>query len=216
MRRSRGCHATVLVSNVKGMISLKIICVTGTIGSGKSAVSHILGKIGLTVIDADIISREIVQKGQIALEELVKHFGLGILDSEGSLDRGKLADIAFKDQKEVEVLSNITHKYIRQRIVERIEALKKSVNPEYIIIDAAIPFDNWLRSLVDEIWVVTAELNTRINRIMLRSGLTYQKTIDRINSQKSDEDYYLIADKLILNDGTIENLEEQVLKLFER
>ena len=201
----------------KGMIvGLKVICVTGGIGSGKSAVSHILETLGAAVLDADAVSREIVQKGQKALVELIDYFGDEILDDEGNLDRKKLSDIVFLSNEKLEVLNSITHKYVRERLAESLEIIKNTTNTEMVIFEVVIPFYDWLRNIVDEIWVVTADLSIRINRVMKRNGFSYQQTLDRINSQKSEEDYLKIADKVILNNGTLEELERQVIELFER
>jgi len=198
------------------IVGLKVICVTGGIGSGKSAVSHILETLGAAVLDADAVSREIVQKGQKALVELIDYFGDEILDDEGNLDRKKLSDIVFLSNEKLAVLNSITHKYVRERLAESLEIIKNTTNTEMVIFEVVIPFYDWLRNIVDEIWVVTADLSIRINRVMKRNGFSYQQTLDRINSQKSEEDYLKIADKVILNNGTLEELERQVIELFER
>ncbi|MEN2773836.1 dephospho-CoA kinase [Acetivibrio clariflavus] len=190
---------------------MRIIGVTGGIGSGKSTVSKILASFGAQVIDADVLARQIVQKGQKALEEIVNYFGEAVLDSEGNLDRKKLSGIVFKDKKKLEALNSITHKYIAGKIIEEI---KKINEDETVVVDAPIPIEHGFIDVVDEIWAVIADKEVRIKRVMERSGLTYNEVEDRINSQLSDEFYLSISDRVIVNNGSVEELRLQVEKYF--
>lgn len=190
---------------------MRIIGVTGGIGSGKSTVSKILASLGAQVIDADVLARQIVQKGQKALEEIVNYFGEVVLDSEGNLDRKKLSGIVFKDKKKLEALNSITHKYIAGKIIEEIKKIKED---ETVVVDAPIPIEHGFIDVVDEIWTVIADKEVRIKRVMERSGLTYNEVEDRINSQLSDEFYLSISDRVIVNNGSIEELRLQVEKYF--
>ncbi|AEV69210.1 dephospho-CoA kinase [Acetivibrio clariflavus] len=190
---------------------MRIIGVTGGIGSGKSTVSKILASFGAQVIDADVLARQIVQKGQKALEEIVNYFGEAVLDSEGNLDRKKLSGIVFKDKKKLEALNRITHNYIAEKIIEEIKKIKED---ETVVVDAPIPIEHGFTDVVDEIWTVIADKEVRIKRVMERSGLTYNEVEDRINSQLSDEFYLSISDRVIVNNGSIEELRLQVEKYF--
>ncbi|HPU41404.1 dephospho-CoA kinase [Acetivibrio clariflavus] len=190
---------------------MRIIGVTGGIGSGKSTVSKILASFGAQVIDADVLARQIVQKGQKALEEIVNYFGEAVLDSEGNLDRKKLSGIVFKDKKKLEALNRITHNYIAEKIIEEIKKIKED---ETVVVDAPIPIEHGFIDVVDEIWTVIADKEVRIKRVMERSGLTYNEVEDRINSQLSDEFYLSISDRVIVNNGSIEELRLQVEKYF--
>ncbi|HOQ01134.1 MAG TPA: dephospho-CoA kinase [Acetivibrio clariflavus] len=190
---------------------MRIIGVTGGIGSGKSTVSKILASFGAQVIDADVLARQIVQKGQKALEEIVNYFGEAVLDSEGNLDRKKLSGIVFKDKKKLEALNRITHNYIAEKIIEEIKKIKED---ETVVVDAPIPIEHGFIDVVEEIWTVIADKEVRIKRVMERSGLTYNEVEDRINSQLSDEFYLSISDRVIVNNGSIEELRLQVEKYF--
>lgn len=190
---------------------MRIIGVTGGIGSGKSTVSKILASFGAQIIDADILARQIVEKGQKALEEIVSYFGETILDCEGNLDRKKLSGIVFKDKQKLEALNRITHKHVAERIIENIKKLKEN---EVAVVDAPIPIEHGFIDVVDEIWVVIADKEVRIKRVMDRSGLTYNEVEDRINSQLSDEYYKSISDKIIVNNGSIEELRRQVINYY--
>jgi dephospho-CoA kinase len=193
---------------------LKIIGVTGGIGSGKSTVSHILQDLGAKVIDADRIAREVTRKGEPALSELVEYFGTEILNSSGELSRKKLADMVFGNQEKVDKLNEITHHHILREINSIIERLKGQENTGIIVLDVPIPVKHGFLDIVDEVWTVTADKEVRIKRIMDRSKLTQQDAVNRINAQKSDEEYIRLADNVLYNNGSVEELEKTVAHLF--
>jgi len=190
---------------------MRIIGVTGGIGSGKSTVSKILASYGAKVIDADVLARQITEKGQKALKEIANCFGETILDSYGNLDRKELARIVFKDKQKLEELNRITHKYVAEKIIEMIKNLN---NNEIAVVDAPIPIEHGFIDVVDEIWAVVADKDVRIKRVMERSNMTYNEVEDRINSQLSDEFYKSISNIVIENNGSIEELEQQVRKYY--
>jgi dephospho-CoA kinase len=196
------------------MIFLKVIGVTGGIGSGKSAVARTLRDLGAVVIDADSIARAVTSKGGKAFEELVAYFGNGILDENGELNRKKLAELVFKDPVGRHALESITHKHIVSKIVDGVENIRNSGRAEIVVIDAPLPVEHGFVDLSDEVWVVTAEKDTRIKRAMERSGYTREEALDRIGSQMKDEEYLQAADEVLPNDGTMEELEKAVVKLF--
>ncbi|NLV35931.1 MAG: dephospho-CoA kinase [Clostridiaceae bacterium] len=193
---------------------MKIIGVTGGIGSGKSTVSRTLRDLGAAVIDADVLAKNITGTGGRAFNELVEYFGKDILDDDGELDRSKLASIAFGDKVKLHALNSITHKYIADKIHETVQALSDSDKWDIIVIDAPLPIEKGFMDLADEVWVVTAKRETRIKRVMDRSGFTYEAVSERIDSQLRDEEYLRIADEVVENNGTVEELEQAVVKLF--
>lgn len=198
------------------MGKVKIIGVTGPIGSGKSTVSGILhDEWKAKVIDADQIAREVVRKGEKALSEMVDYFGPEILDEKGELIRSKLAEMVFGNEEKVKVLNAITHKHIMERLLNRLEQAKSEAWPEgVIVVDVPLPVKHGFLDTVDEVWVVYADPETRIGRVMERSGLSRQEVIARMNSQMSDEEYLKLADKVILNNGSKEKLKEQIIRLM--
>ncbi|NLL05987.1 MAG: dephospho-CoA kinase [Clostridiaceae bacterium] len=190
---------------------MRKIGVTGGIGSGKSTVSKILASFGAQIIDADILAKQVVEKGQKALREIVECFGEEILDPDGNLDREKLSGIVFKDKQKLEVLNRITHAHIAKRIIEEIDSLN---NTEIAVVDAPIPIKHGFLDVVDEVWAVIADKEVRIKRVMERSGLTYNEVEDRIKSQLSDDYYKSISKVVIVNNGCVENLRRQVKKHY--
>jgi len=194
---------------------MRIIGITGPIGSGKSTLTAILHEYGAKVIDADKVAREVVRKGEKALDELVAHFGSDILDEYGELIRDRLADKVFGNNKRVKKLNEITHKHIVERIIRYVEQAKLDArNGDILVIDVPIPVEHGFLDIVDEVWVVYADMETRISRVMKRSNLSRQEVIDRINSQMSDEEYLKLANRIIYNDGSIEELRQEVLKML--
>ena len=193
---------------------MRIIGVTGAVGSGKSIVSKILNDLGAVIIDADIISRTVTAKGSEALNELVSYFGENILLQSGELNRKKLAGIAFNDKVKLHALNAITHKYIVRKIKSAIENIKASGKSEVIVVDAPIPLEHGFIDLVDEVWVVTADRDKRIDRIVDRNGYSLEEAEVRLNSQMKDEEYQKLADEILENNGAIEELEKAVVKLF--
>ena len=193
---------------------MKIIGVTGGIGSGKSTVSSTLRDLGAAVVDADVLARNVTAKGGKAFEELVGYFGSTIVAENGELDREKLAAEAFQDKVKLHALNAITHKYIADKIRDTVEFLKNAGKWDIIVIDAPIPLKKGFLDMADEVWVVVAERETRIRRVMSRSSLTYDAVADRISSQMRDDEYLKIANEVLYNDGTLEELEQTVVRLF--
>jgi len=196
------------------MVYVKVIGVTGGIGSGKSTVSRILKDLGAKIVDADKIARKIAVKGGKPLEDIVNFFGNEVLDSDGELNRKKLAEIVFNKSEKLEALNKITHGYIAEEIVKAVSYYRADNAADIIVIDAPIPIEHGFIDQSDEIWVVTANREIRISRIMERNGLSREDAEKRIDSQLSDEAYIRLADEVIVNEGSIEELENTVAKLF--
>lgn len=190
-----------------------VLGVTGGIGSGKSTVSRILEELGAVIIDADVISKQIVKPGERALAELTEAFGQDILDESGQLKRKLLAEIVFNDKKRLQILNSILHKYVAQRIKEDVkeQLLKKAC---VIVIDAPIPIQTGFLDLCDKVWTVSALMETRIERVMKRNGMTREGAVSRIKSQIPDEDYIKIANTVIYNDKDVNELKEEVKHQF--
>jgi dephospho-CoA kinase len=195
---------------------LKIIGLTGGIGSGKSTVSAILESLGAHIIDADLVSREVERKGRPAFNQIVQSFGSGILNSDGEIDRNILGDIVFNDSKKLETLNMITHKYIIEEIRKKLDVLKKGNKIGLAVLVAPIPVKHGFMDIVDKVWVVTAPLQTRIKRIALRDGSAYEKAMMRIDAQIGDKDYIDLADSIINNDNNYAYLKKQVELLYNK
>ena len=195
---------------------MKVIGVTGPIGSGKSTVSRILSEAGAFIIDADKIAKEVVCKGKKAYQELIDYFGRGILNPEEELDRKKLAAIVFGDNEKLQAINGIVHKYVVEEIIEQIDKLMTDKSNDLVVLDVPIPVKHGFIDIADEIWVVTADKETRISRIMKRNGFDREEALRRINAQMSEEEYLKLADHVILNNGSEKQLGEKIRDLLKR
>ncbi len=171
---------------------MKTIGLTGPAGAGKDTVAKILEQRGAYIIDVDKLAHEIYP---LVLEKLIKAFGQGILNENGAVDREKLGEIVFNDKNKLEQLNQIIHPELKKRIKLR----AKSVESRLIVINAALP--QLFEGLVDETWVVIASRETRSKRV---------KNEKIIDAQASEQDYRKIADVIIDNEGTIEELNAKV------
>lgn len=191
-----------------------IIGITGGTGCGKSTVSSILHHLGAHVIDADKIAKDTLVKGEKILDVLAENFGSPILTSEGELDRNELSKIVFSDPKQLQKLNNITHPVIMEKINEKVNQAKQS--SPIIVLDVPIPVEKGFLDTVNEVWVVTADEDARISRLINRSRISETEAKKRINAQLSNEEYLKIANQVIDNTGTFEELMKTVTSLFEK
>ena len=179
-----------------------VIGITGGTGAGKSVISCYLKEKGATIIDADILSREITKEGGIALPEIDKAFPGVIKD--GVLDRKALGKIVFSDSGKLSVLNEITHKYIKKLTEEKIE------NAEgLIVLDAPLLFEAGEDKLCDKIIFVTADDDVRIKRIMARDNLSFEDAEKRI-AARNLAPIMEKCDLLIKNDGDVGSVEKSV------
>ncbi|WP_432664207.1 dephospho-CoA kinase [Wukongibacter baidiensis] len=193
---------------------MKVIGLTGGIASGKSTVSNYLRDLGAVIIDADIVAREIVEKGQPALAEIVDYFGGKVLNYDGTLNRKYLGSIVFSDPDKLQVLNKITHKRIIERIEDKIDYYRHKENLKAIFVDAALLIEMKMYLLTDEVWLVTVSKETQIERIMLRDNLSSNEAIERINSQMCLEQKKQHADVILDNSKDFNFLKEQVETVY--
>ena len=190
---------------------MKIIGLTGGTGSGKGFVSERLKARKAYVIDADAVAHEIIEKGRPAYKEIVDYFGSEILDEEGNIFRRKLGNIVFSDKDKLAFLNSCTHKYINMEIMRIIEEVKPQTNVySAIIIDAPLLAEAGLVDICDDIWVVYADSEVRVKRIMERDSISEEQARNRIASQRSWEEYKKLGAVIIDNSSDDENVERQL------
>lgn len=194
---------------------MKIIGLTGGIGSGKSTVARILREHGFPIVDADLIAREIVEPGQPALAELAKEFGEDILNADGSLDRGLLASRAFTTKDTTQRLNDITHPRINQRTQELFDEARED-GAEAVIYDMPLLIDKGLHKDMDATIVVHAAEHVRLERLTTKRGLDVDDVRRRINAQIDDETRKQHADILLDNNGTEEDLTQQIAQAVDK
>ena len=194
---------------------MKIIGLTGGIGSGKSTVARSLQQHGFPIVDADLIAREIGEPGQPAHAELTKEFGEDILNADGSLDRGLLASRAFTNKDTTQRLNNITHPRINQRTQELFDEAREN-GAEAVIYDMPLPIDKGLHKDMDATIVVHAAEHVRLERLTTKRGLDADDVRRRINAQIDDETRKQHADILLDNNGTEEDLTKQIAEAVDK
>ena len=195
---------------------VKVIGLTGGIASGKSTVSSILKSLGAVIIDADVVSREIMIKGTETYNILVSVFGREILRKDGEIDRRKLGNLVFADKEKLNKLNEITHPEIIKRIKDIIEEERKKGKEKAIVLDAALLIEMKLFNMVDEVWLVVVDKKTQIRRLMKRDNLSYKDALNRIKSQMSIEDKMKYADFIINNCKDFNAIKRQVELLWGR
>lgn len=195
---------------------MKIIGLTGNIASGKTEVAKIFKELGATIIDADKIAREVVEPGEPAWQEIVEEFGSNILNSDGSINRKKLGEIIFNDDRRREQLNRITHPRIMAKIKETIDQCKKE-NVKVAIIEAALIVERGgLLNVIDELIVVSADVDTQIERIMTRDGLHRNEALSRMESQMPISEKTKHAAYIIDNAGSLRETRKQVEEIWEK
>ena len=190
-----------------------VIGLTGGIASGKSTVSAKLKELGAAVIDADLLARDVVRKGEIAYNRIVQCFGADILLPSGDINRKKLGNIVFSDKEKLALLNNITHPEIIKRMKERIQELKAE-GARVIVVDAAILIEMGLHKYVDSVWVLSVDRETQLKRLVERDKFNYREAENRVNSQFTDEVRKKYADVVIDNSKPIEEVEKRLEELW--
>nr|MDD6335137.1 dephospho-CoA kinase [bacterium] len=192
---------------------MRVIGIVGGIGSGKSTVAGYFAARGVPVLDADAIYHELTLPGEACWQALVAAFGRGILAPDGELDRPALAKVVFADDKQRAHLNEITHPIVRREIVRRLELLRRS-GTKWALIDAPLLYEGGLDSLCDQVWGVFAPMETRIARVMQRSGLTREQVIGRMNSQMADDQLAERVNHRIDNGGTLQETQAALHTLW--
>lgn len=192
---------------------MRVFGLTGKTGAGKSTVASLLKEKGVFVIDGDLVARQIVYGGSPALKKLCEAFSEDILLPDGGLDRKALAQKAFSSEESTALLNSITHPFIKSEFEKLINEAEEK-NYTLAIIDAAALLESDCRKLCEKIIVVHAPSSLRLERILLRDGITQQQALIRMNGQKSDDYYLSQADYIIENSGDTESLVSSLKELF--
>jgi dephospho-CoA kinase len=195
-----------------------VVGLTGGIGSGKTTVSNLFYDRGINIVDADVVAREVVKIGTVGLAKVVKRFSENVLQTDGNLDRAKLREIAFADNKAKNDLNAILHPLIRDEMMSQIN----NSQSQYCILSAPLLFENKLHEWTDRSAVVDIPPNLQKSRTLQRDGGN-EKTIDAIiKAQISRENRLLLADDIIDNSqgkealvGQVDNLHHQYVELSQ-
>ncbi|NUO60137.1 MAG: dephospho-CoA kinase [Hamadaea sp.] len=180
---------------------------TGGIGSGKSSVAARLRELGAVVIDSDRLAREVVEPGTDGHAEVVARFGTGVLAPDGSIDRAALAAKIFGDADARKALEGIIHPRVRARTAE----LAMAASPDAVVVnDVPLLVEAGLADKYQLVIVVLASEEIRVARLVAARGMTEAEAHARIAAQATDEQRRAVADVLIVNEGTLDDLRAQV------
>ncbi len=190
-----------------------IVGLTGGIGSGKSTVSAMLAAKGATIVDADAITRELQVPGTVVFDEMVEAFGPEILQPDGTLDRAKLGSIVFADAEKRQKLQSIVWPRVGERVAELLASAK---DDDVVILDVPLMAESTegSRRLAQKVVVVDASEASQLSHLEGR-GVPADVAKARMAAQASREDRLKIADHVLHNDGSIEELQEQVDALWK-
>lgn len=192
---------------------MKILGITGGVGSGKSRVLYDLkNDYGAYVIEADKLAHELMQPGKKIYNRIIDEFGESIIskDEPYPIDRAKLGEIVFNNSDSLERLNKITHPLVKEEILKRIKSKKSDNDTELFVIEAALLIEDGYKEICDEIWYIWVSREERINRLMKQRGYTKEKCISIFESQKPDEFYKKYTNFTINNEKSYENSSKQL------
>jgi dephospho-CoA kinase len=192
---------------------MKVIGLTGGIGSGKSTVARFLAELGARTMDLDVTGHEVLRDPAI-LKDLVQAFGDGILDIEGQVDRAKLAPLVFNNPEELRKLSEITHPAIDARAGAFIDEARRD-GFRVVVLEAAALMEAGRVWQMDEVWVTVAPRHVIVDRVRQRSGMTEAEVLDRIRAQMPNEERAAQADVVIDTDCSRDELKQRVRAAWE-
>ncbi len=193
---------------------MKIIGLTGGIGSGKSTVSRFLGELGAVIIDADKVGHEAFKSDTEVWGEIVAAFGEQILATNREIDRKKLGDVVFGNPKSLARLNRIMHPRMYEIVKTKLEEYRRQ-GMDVVILEAPLLIEAGWTSLVDEIWVTVAPEATVVSRTEERAGLSGEEVLARIRSQLSSGERAKRADLIIDTDCSLDELRARVGELWE-
>ncbi|WP_462146139.1 dephospho-CoA kinase [Pseudoalteromonas gelatinilytica] len=189
-----------------------VLGLTGGIGSGKSAVSAMFEELGIQVVDADIVAREVVEPGSLGLKKIAEHFGDEILTSNGTLDRAKLRAIIFADESQKQWLNNLLHPLIRESMLSQLE----QATSNYVILVAPLLFENGLEAYCNHTLLIDVPVDVQITRTTARDNVSVELAKQIIASQMSRVDKQQKAGDILDNNRPLEEVKTDVQKLHKK
>jgi dephospho-CoA kinase len=194
---------------------VKLVGLTGGIASGKSTVAKILQSLGAAIVNADDLAREVVEPGHEAWQEIVASFGAGVLQSDQNLDRQKLRTLIFNQPEARKRLESIIHPRVRALAEERIRQYAAAGYP-VVIYEVPLLFEGNLQEWLRPVILVACDVETQTARLQKRDHLTAADAEKHIAAQMSLKDKRRLADYVIENNGTLEDLERQTRQILEQ
>lgn len=189
-----------------------IVGLTGGIASGKSTVSNIFRELGVEIVDADKVAKEISERKE-SVDRIVNVFGEDILGIDGKIVRERLREKAFKNKELLQELNKIIHPQVMEYFKEKKD---KNLKDEILIFDIPLLYETKMEYLCDKIIVVGVDIQKQIERVMSRDGSSEELAKKIIANQMSLDEKIKRADIIIMNDGTLEELKDKVLDIYRK
>jgi len=191
------------------------IGLTGGIGSGKSSVSQHFKKWGAHIFDADTVAKNILNNNEIAQNEVISEFGTDVLGANGRINKSKLSRIVFQDEDNQLTLNTIIHPYVFTEIDKDFDLTLSKGENDIFVVDAALIYESGADTHMDYVIVVTSHLGLRVERVLARGDLSRDEFLKRVELQWSDEEKIQMADFIILNNSSENNLLEEAKKTYD-
>ena len=192
------------------------IGLTGGIGSGKSTASKFFESFGSFVINADEEAKNLLSSSETVQHELISEFGTDIIDVSGQINKTKLARVAFQDEEHQQRLNSVIHPYIYNIIDDQFNQILNEGKFDIFVVDGALIFESGYDVHMDYIIVVTALLKNRMERALARETLSREEILKRIDLQWPEEEKVNLADFVIHNDGSENELKKNVKNLIKK
>ena len=189
---------------------------TGGIGCGKSTASVVLAELGAHIFDADGEAKIMINKNSTVQNEMVAEFGTDIMGPGNEINLKKLGRIAFQDEDHQMRLNSVIHPYIYNLIDEQFDKISSKNEHSMFVVDGALIYESGYDQHLDYVIVITALMKNRMERAMARGTLSRQEILQRIDLQWSEEEKTGLADFVINNDSTEENLQKEITDIYKR
>ncbi len=194
---------------------MRIIGITGGIGTGKSTILAILEKeYQAHIVETDKLAHKLMSPGEIAYNKIVEIFGTDILQDDKTIDRGKLGGIVFRDEEKLQQLNAIVHPAVKQYILRDIEEKRQNGQVSYYVIEAALLIEDGYKAICDEMWYIYTSQKLRVERLLKGRGGTEEKWLQVIRNQSSEEFYREHCDVMIDNGESVGKTAETIKELL--
>ena len=194
---------------------MKVIGLTGGIGSGKSTVSQFLAELGAVILNADAVGHEAFKPDTEIWHKVVAAFGRQVLTPTGNIDRKKLGEIVFGNPESLSRLNQVMHPWMYDRVKAKLEEYRRQ-GTRVVVLEAPLLLEAGWTPLVDEVWVTTAPEATILKRLEERNGMSQAESLTRIHSQLSSRKRIKHADVVINTDCDLDELKSRVKELWQR
>ena len=194
---------------------MKIIGITGGVGSGKSEILNILeNDYHAKIIQSDHVAHELMVPGAKSYDAIIETFGTEILNEDQTINRPVLGEIVFHDKEKLSLLNSITHKNVDEEILSRIEKFKQEEPGGLLVIESALLVGAGYEKKFDQLWYIYTKEEVRYERLKASRGYSDEKIAQMINKQQSEEEFKQLASHVIDNSGKLEETKAQITKIL--